>query len=72
MAPMPVVEAVAVANVEALLAAIPPDCELYEPGKDRRKTAVELPSVDLAGNQPDKLGAAAWPVTAGAVWMGQP
>ena len=70
LAPMPVVEPVAVADVKALLAAIPPDRELHEPGKDLRKTAVELPSVDLAGNQPDNIGAAAWPVTARAVGMG--
>ena len=70
LAAVPVVEPIAVADIEALLAAIPPDCELHEPGKDLWKTAVELPSVDLAGNQPDNIGAAAWPVTAGPVGMG--
>ena len=48
LAPMPVIDPVAVADVEALLAAIPPDRELHEPGKDLREAAVELPSVDLA------------------------
>ena len=70
LAPIPVIDPVAVADVEALLAAIPPDRELYEPGENRRESAVELPSVDLAGNQPDNVGAAAWPVAAGPVGMG--
>ena len=59
LAAMPVVEPVAIANVEALLAAIAPDCELDEPGEDLRETAVELPSVDFAGDQADGIGAAA-------------
>ncbi len=71
MAPMPVIEPVAIANVEALLAAIAPDCELDEPGEDLRKAAVELPSVDLCGNQPDDVGAAAWPVAAWPIRMGR-
>jgi hypothetical protein len=70
LAPMPVIDPVAVADVEALLAAIPPDREFHEPGEDLREGTVELPGVDLAGNQPDNVGAAAWPVTAGTVRMG--
>ena len=70
LAPMPVIEPVAVADVEALLAAIPPDRELDEPGEDLPGKSVELPSVDLAGDQPDNVGAAAWPVTAGPVRVG--
>ncbi len=31
LAPVPVIEPVTVADVEALLAAIPPNCELHEP-----------------------------------------
>jgi hypothetical protein len=42
----PVIEPVTIANVEALLAAIPPDRELDEPGEDLRESAVELPSID--------------------------
>src|SRR5436189_5840840 len=67
---MPVIDPVAVADVEALLAAIPPDRELHEPGENLREAAVKLPSVDLAGDQPDNVGAAARPVTAGPVGMG--
>ena len=70
LAPMPVVEPVTVANVEALLAAVAPDRELDEPGKYLRKGAIELPRVDFAGDQPHNVGAAAWPVTAGPVGMG--
>jgi hypothetical protein len=70
LAPMPVIEPVAIAGVEPLLAAIAPDRELHEPGEDLRETTVELPSVDLAGDQPDNVGAAAWPVTAGPVGVG--
>ena len=70
LVPMPVVEPIAVADVEALLAAIAPDRELHEPGEDLRETTAELTSVDFAGNQPDNVGAAAWPVTAGPVGMG--
>src|ERR1700683_3790259 len=70
LAPMPVVEPVAVADVKALLAAIPPDRELHETREYLREGAIKLPSVDLAGNQPDNIGAAAWPVTAGSVGMG--
>ncbi len=70
LAPVSVIDPIAVADVKALLAAIPPDCELHEPGEDLRKIAVELPSVDLAGNQPNDIGAAAWPVAAGPVRMG--
>ena len=69
LAPLPVIEPVAVANVEALLAAIAPDRELDEPRENLRETTAELPSVDLAGDQPHNVGAAAWPVTAGAVRM---
>ena len=69
LAPIPVIQPIAVADVEALLAAIQPDRELYEPGEDLREGTVELPGVDLAGNLPDNVGAAAWTVTAGPVWM---
>ena len=70
MASIPVIEPVAVADVEALLAAIPPDRELHEPGKYLRKGAIELPSVDFAGDQTNDVGAAAWTVTAGAIRVG--
>jgi hypothetical protein len=64
---MPVVDPIAVADVEALLAAIAPDCELHEPRKYLRKIAIELPGVDFACDQANDVGAAAWPVTTGTV-----
>jgi hypothetical protein len=70
LAPVPVIEPVAVADVEALRAAIAPNRELDEPGEDLRETTVELPRVDLAGDQADNVGAAAGPVAAGAVGVG--
>jgi hypothetical protein len=47
-----------------LLAAILPDRELHEPGKYLRKGAIELPGVDLAGNQPDNVGASTGSIAA--------
>ena len=72
LAPMPVIEPVAVADVEALLAAIAPDRELDEPGEDLRESyGLNCTGVDLAGDQPgNNVGAAAWPVAAGPVGMG--
>ena len=70
LAPMPVIDPVAVADVEALLAAITPDRVLHEPRKYLWEAAVELPSIDVLGNQANDIGTAAWPVTAGTVKMG--
>jgi hypothetical protein len=42
-----VVDAIAVANVEPVLGAIPPDGVLYEPRKRRREGRVELASADV-------------------------
>ena len=50
LAPMPVIEPVAVANVEALLAAIPPDRELDEPRENGREARIERTGVDLLGS----------------------
>ena len=71
LAPMPVIEPVAVANVEALLAAIPPDRELDEPGEDwpGRYGLNARASICWAAAGND-FGAAAWPVAAGAVRVG--
>jgi len=59
LAPMPVIDPVAVADIEALLAAIPPDRVLHEPRKHLRKAAIELPRIDLVRNRPNDVGTAA-------------
>jgi hypothetical protein len=56
---MLVIDPVAVADVEALLAAIPPDRVLHEPRKYLWVGVVELPSIDPLGNQANDIGAAA-------------
>jgi hypothetical protein len=65
-----IIDLVAVADVETLLRAIPPDCVLHEPRKRPRKSRVELPGVDLVGDSLDHVGAATWPVASGAIRMG--
>ena len=67
---VPVIDPVAVADVESVPAAIPPDRELHEPRKDFRECAVELLGVDPVGNQANDVGTATLPVTALAVRMG--
>ena len=47
----------------------PPDRVLNEPRKRPGKLEVELPGVDLLGDRFDDFGAAAWPVTGGAIGM---
>ncbi len=70
LAAVPIIEPIAVADNKACLAAITPDGELHESGKDLGKGAVELPSIDLIGDQPNDVGAAAWPVATGAIRVG--
>jgi hypothetical protein len=70
LAPLPVIEPVAVANVEALLAAIAPDRELDEPRENGREGRIERTGVDLLGSTGNDFGAAACPVAAGAVRVG--
>ncbi len=70
LAPLPVIEPVAIADIEPCLAAVPPDRVLHEPRKDLWEAAVELPGIDLVGNRPNNICAAAWPVTACAIGMG--
>jgi hypothetical protein len=62
-----IVDLIAVADVEALLGAVPPDGVLNEPGERRWEPAVELPGVDLLSDRFDDVGAAARPVAGDAV-----
>ena len=67
MAAFSVIDLIAVANVETLLGAIVPDRVLNEPRKCPRKSAIELPGVDLLADRLDDFGTAARPVAGEAV-----
>ena len=64
-----VVDAIAVANVEAVLGAVPPDRTLHEPRKRRREGRIELASVDVGGEQTENVGASSRPVAPVSVRM---
>ena len=46
-----IVDPIAIANVEAVLGAIPPDRALHEPWKRRRKDGIELAGVNVGCKQ---------------------
>ena len=52
-----VIDAIAVANGEAVLGAVSPDCALHEPWKRRREGRIELPSINARRQQPENAGA---------------
>ena len=62
VARLAIVDAIAVADSEAALGAIPPDRVLNEPGKHRRERGIEGAGIDPFGHGIDDLRAAAWPV----------
>ena len=57
-----VVDAIAVANVEAVLGAVPPDRALHEPRKRRREGRIELASIDVGREETENVSASARPV----------
>jgi hypothetical protein len=59
VAALDIINAIAVADIEAALAAIPPNCVLDEPGKGLRKRWIELPGIDPLGHVLNDVGAAA-------------
>jgi hypothetical protein len=69
VARLPVIDPVAVANVEAELGAVPPYGVLYEPRENGREGRIEGPGVDLLGHQGNNVGATVWPVAASAIEM---
>src|SRR3974390_2226380 len=59
MARLPIIDAIAVADVEAGLGAVPPDRVLDEPRKRLRKPGIELPGIDALGHGVYNVGASA-------------
>ena len=64
---LPIINTIAVADVEARLRAVSPDCVLNEPRKRLRKAAIELPGIDPLGHDIYNVGAAAGLVAGGAI-----
>ena len=62
VAALPIVDAIAVADIEAVLGAVPPDCVLDEPGKGLRKRWIELPGIDPLSHGLNNVSTAAGPV----------
>jgi hypothetical protein len=62
-----IIDAIAVADIEAVLRAIPPDCMLDEPRKRPWEGRVELPGVNVPRDAFNDAGAAARPVAGHAV-----
>jgi hypothetical protein len=58
------IDAIAVANIETTLAAVPPDRVLDEPGKGAWKDRVELPGIDPVRDGCNKGGASCSPFAA--------
>src|SRR6266436_7289395 len=67
LAPLPVVDAIAVANVEAVAGTIPPDCALDEPWEQPRVLRIEHGYINLLGNHLQEVGASTRAVTPRAV-----
>jgi hypothetical protein len=62
-----IIDTIAVADIEAVLRAIPPDRMLDEPRKRPREGRIELPGVDLPGDRFNDAGTAARPVAGHAI-----
>src|ERR1700722_11428346 len=61
--------AIAIADIEAALGAIAPDCMLNEPRKYCRKRGIELPRVDVRCDQSQNAGASKRAITSVAIGM---
>ena len=69
LARLPIIDPIAVADVEAELGAVPPDGMLHEPWENGQEGRIEGPGVDLLRHQGNNVGAAAWPVARNAIEM---
>ena len=65
-----VVDAVAVADIETVGRAKPPNGMLDEARENRRKPRIEGAGVDVGGRRPNDLGAAAMAIAAEAIGVG--
>jgi hypothetical protein len=68
-APAAIIDLIAVADVEARLGAVPPDCAGDEPGKRLRKLRIEPTGIDARGNANKNVSAATGPVAGWAIRM---
>jgi hypothetical protein len=66
-----VINAIAVADVEAVAGAKPPDRVLHEPRKHLRKLPVKGAGIDLAGDGANDLGTAARAIAGHAIGVGR-
>jgi hypothetical protein len=64
-----IVDAIAIANVETVAGAVAPDGVLREAWKGLGESGIELPRVDVAGEQSENVCAATSPVAAFAIGM---
>ena len=65
----PVVNSIAITQVEAVERAQPPNGILHEPGEPLRECRVQGARIDTASHGPDDLRAATRAVTSGAIGM---
>jgi hypothetical protein len=66
---MVVGDPIAVADAKAVFGAIPPDRTLHEPRKRLGEGPIELPRVDLGGQETEDVSAPAGPIAPVAVRM---
>jgi hypothetical protein len=69
VARLAIINAIAVADIEAELAAVSPDRVLNEPGEGLGERWVELPGIDLVGNGLNDLSTAALLITGRPIGM---
>jgi len=64
-----IIDAIAIADVEAVLGAVPPDRALHKPRKRRREGRIELTSIDVGREDTEDFCAPSRLVAFGAVRM---
>src|ERR1700683_2075961 len=69
VARLSIIDAIAVADAEAVLSAEPPDGVLHEPGERGREGRIEGSGVNLVGDAANNVGALSWLIAGGPVAM---